>query len=171
MDMQPTGDAAQEGAKELRTRLTGALDAVKDTPRVADEGTAAYLDDLLRRDAMHITLQVGVQVSYKHAWFAVVRIDYPYIVLEFVSTSTGHEHQDATVSVGERLCFHAAYWTVREIQAPYVVLECTGITDALKNRIARAQAKKQMQEAGKTTVKVGTGTVKVRRSKKARWRK
>jgi hypothetical protein len=169
--MEMTGEKAKEGHKELKQRMLSALTDVRALPRVADEKTAAHLDDLLQRRLAYLTVQVGTRLPYKHGWFVVVRIDWPYLVLELVEISRGHEHQTETIAVGERMLFHSAYWVVRQIVSPYAVVECTGITEKLEQKITRGQVAKQLADSGKTTVKVGKGSVKIRKRSKQRWGK
>lgn len=144
--MNMTGEGAKAGAQELQQRMAGALETVQQLPQVATPDARQHLDDMLAANLIHVNMNLGEQMTWRHAWFTVVKIEYPFVVLELCGTSKGFEHQDAKAVIGDRLVWKSAYMVVRSITPPYLVFEITGITDRLEKKIALGKAAKALAE-------------------------
>jgi hypothetical protein len=162
--MEMTGAQAKAGHDEIKKQVAEIFDAVKGQPQITLPQVRARLDAMLADKTIHLTITVGEQVNIKHAWFAVVKVDYPYIILELVEISKGFEHQDAVLRVGDRITWKSAYLQVVQINGTYVGLELTGITERLEKKITLGRARKAINDAGKHNTRTG----KRRKARKAR---
>lgn len=94
------------------------------------------LDEMLKRQSLYVTIYPGDGFQYRNCYIAVIRVAYPFMVLEITDTTDGNA---PNVTTENTMCFKSAYLKVVKRQGNYIVVEFVGVKKAIAKTIQRVE--------------------------------
>jgi len=94
------------------------------------------LDGMLKRQSLYISIYPGDGFQYRNCLIAVIRVTYPFMVLEIADTTDGNA---PNVTLENTICFKNAYLKVIKRKGNYLIVEFIGVKKGVAKAIHRAE--------------------------------
>jgi hypothetical protein len=121
------GDAPIEEYEEVLTKriASGRLHRTVDT---------AKLDAQVQSGFAYVTIHPGDGFQYRNCLCAVIRVEYPFLVIEITDTTN---ELAPNVTTENTICFKNSYLKVINVKGNYLIVEFVGVKKGLAKAIER----------------------------------
>jgi hypothetical protein len=117
---------------EIETIIQGYVDAGRTIKTLDTE----KLDQMLKTQSLYLTIYPGDGFQYRNCYIAVIRVQYPFMVLEVVDIAYGNA---LNVTLEDTMCFKNAYLKVIKRKDNYIVVEFVGVKKGVAKAIQKAE--------------------------------